>query len=79
MASSALALSFGLGNRELAAEITRDWYDRYRRERAEALAREQQAEAKAEAEIIAEEEEYRRSHPRSHPAIPAKPIPPKDL
>jgi uncharacterized oligopeptide transporter (OPT) family protein len=75
----ALALSFGLGNRELAAEITREWYDRYRRERAEALAREQQAEAAAEAEIIAEEEEYRRSHPRSHPAIPEKPIPPKDL
>ena len=32
----ALALSFGLGNRELAAEITREWYERYRRERAEA-------------------------------------------
>jgi uncharacterized oligopeptide transporter (OPT) family protein len=75
----ALALSFGLGNRELAAEITREWYERYRRERAEALAREQQAEAAAEAEIIAEEEEYRRSHPRSHAAIPEKPIPPKDL
>jgi hypothetical protein len=29
----ALALSFGLGNRELAGEVTREWYDRYRRER----------------------------------------------
>ena len=69
----AIALSFGLGNRELAAEITREWYDRYKRERAEALAREQQLEAEAEAEIIAEEEEYRRSHPHSHPAVPEKP------
>jgi hypothetical protein len=57
----ALSLSFGLGNRELAGEITRDWYERYRRERAEALAREQQEEAQAEAELVAEEEEYRRS------------------
>src|SRR5689334_18262127 len=30
----ALALSFGLGNRELAGEITREWYARYRAERA---------------------------------------------
>src|SRR3954464_10243115 len=75
----AMALSFGLGNRELAGQITREWYEQYRRERAEALAREQQAEAQAEAEIIAEEEEYRRSHPHSHPAIPPKPMPPTDL
>ena len=57
----ALSLSFGLGNRDLAGEITRDWYERYRRERAEATAREQQEEAEAEAELVAEEEEYRRS------------------
>jgi len=57
----ALALSFGLGNRELAGEITRDLYERYRRERAEVIAREQQEEAQAEAELVAEEEEYRRS------------------
>ena len=56
----ALALSFGLGNRELAGEITREWYERYRRERAEAIAREQQEEAKAEAEIDAEEAGRRR-------------------
>ena len=30
----ALALSFGLGNRELAGEITREWYQRYKAERA---------------------------------------------
>ena len=29
----ALALSFGLGNRELAGEITRAWYERYKAER----------------------------------------------
>ena len=29
----ALSLSFGLGNRELAGEITRNWYRRYREER----------------------------------------------
>ena len=57
----ALALSFGLGNRELAGEITRDWYDRYRRERAETIARERQEEEEAEAELVAEEEEYRRA------------------
>ena len=29
----AFALSFGLGNRELAGEITREWYERLRAER----------------------------------------------
>ena len=65
----ALALSFGLGNRELAGEITRDWYERYRRERAESLARERLEEEAAEAEMDAEEEADRRRHtpPRSAP------------
>ena len=36
----ALAMAFGLGNRELAGEVTREWYDRYRRERDAALERE---------------------------------------
>ncbi|HVY63288.1 MAG TPA: hypothetical protein VHH11_00550 [Gammaproteobacteria bacterium] len=35
----AAALSFGLGNRELAAEVTRAWYERYKAER-EAIAKE---------------------------------------
>jgi hypothetical protein len=39
----ALALAFGLGNRELAGEVTREWYERYKRERAETLARERAA------------------------------------
>ena len=39
----AMALAFGLGNRELAGEVTREWYERYKRERAETLARERAA------------------------------------
>jgi hypothetical protein len=35
------ALAFGLGNRDLAGDITRQWYERYRRERDDALAREE--------------------------------------
>src|SRR5579884_4389714 len=63
----ALALSFGLGNRELAGEITREWYERYRRERAEALAREAAAEAQEEAELAAEEQEEAFRHTRRQP------------
>ncbi len=47
----ALALSFGLGNRELAGEITRAWYERYKAER-EAIDREVEAE---EAEVLSEQ------------------------
>jgi hypothetical protein len=47
----ALALSFGLGNRELAGEITREWYDRYKAER-DAIDREVEAE---EAEVLSDE------------------------
>jgi hypothetical protein len=43
----ALALSFGLGNRELAGEVTRAWYGRWRKER-EAIEREVAAEEHAE-------------------------------
>lgn len=35
----ALAIAFGLGNRELAGQVTREWYNRYRAER-EAIERE---------------------------------------
>jgi hypothetical protein len=48
----ALALAFGLGNRELAGEVTRAWYQRVRAER-DAIAREtaeRQAREQAEAE-----------------------------
>jgi hypothetical protein len=47
----ALALAFGLGNRELAAEVTREWYQRYRAER---MAIDAEAAAE-EAEELAEE------------------------
>ena len=43
----ALALSFGLGNRELAGEITRAWYERYKAER-EAIDKEVKEEETAE-------------------------------
>jgi uncharacterized oligopeptide transporter (OPT) family protein len=72
----ALALSFGLGNRELAGEVTREWYERYRRERAEALEREQREELAADAEMNAEEaaEDLR----RARKATPPFPSPPPD-
>ncbi|MEQ1690993.1 MAG: hypothetical protein ABMA00_06900 [Gemmatimonas sp.] len=47
----ALALAFGLGNRDLAAEVTREWYQRYRAER---LAIDAEAAAE-EAEELADE------------------------
>lgn len=47
-----LALAFGLGNRELAGQITRQWYERMRAER-EAIAREM-----AEREIREDVERY---------------------
>ena len=72
----ALALSFGLGNRELAGEITREWYDRYRRERADAVARELQEEAQAEAELNAEEEDFRRTALGKTPAKASPSVPP---
>jgi hypothetical protein len=50
----ALALSFGLGNRDLAGEITRAWYARYQAERA-AIEREA---ARAEAEDEADTGEH---------------------
>src|SRR5205814_10584541 len=50
----AMALAFGLGNRELAGEVTREWYEQYRRERDEALARERELEARDEAEMESE-------------------------
>jgi hypothetical protein len=46
----ALALSFGLGNRELAGEITRAWYERYKAERDAIAAAERDAEMAEEQE-----------------------------
>jgi len=51
----ALALAFGLGNRELAGEVTREWYARYRAER-DAIDREvDHGEAAEDAEAGAEQ------------------------
>jgi len=70
----ALALAFGLGNRELAGEVVREWYDRYRQERDEAIARERAAEAAEDAELEEEEreeaEERARRTPRWTPRQP---------
>lgn len=52
----AFALSFGMGNRDLAGEVTRRWYEQMRAER-EAIAREADA---REAREAAEEEEFAR-------------------
>lgn len=41
----ALALSFGLGNRELAGEVTRRWYEQWRDERAALRAAREAAES----------------------------------
>jgi hypothetical protein len=50
----AMALAFGLGNRELAGEVTRAWYEQYRAERDEALRRERELEAKEDAKMLTE-------------------------
>jgi hypothetical protein len=46
----AFALSFGLGNRELAAEITREWYEKLKKERAAVDAETEEREAREEKE-----------------------------
>ena len=56
----AMALAFGLGNRDLAGEVTREWYEKYRAERDEALRRERELEAREDAEM---ETEYRETTP----------------
>lgn len=58
----ALALSFGLGTRELAAEITREWYQRYKAER-DAIDREV---AEEEAEVLADTSEQVRPSPPTY-------------
>jgi hypothetical protein len=50
----AMALAFGLGNRELAGEVTREWYEAYRRERDDALRRERELEEQEDAEMRSE-------------------------
>ena len=50
----AMALAFGLGNRDLAGQVTREWYEQYRAERDAALRREREIEALEEAEMAGE-------------------------
>lgn len=63
----ALALSFGLGNRELAGEVTRAWYERYRAEKA-AIAREAAAEAAEDDAELAQAPRF--FTPRTARAVP---------
>lgn len=63
----ALALAFGLGNRDLAAEVTREWYQRYRAER---MAIDAEAAAE-EAEELAEEASEEASEAASEAAAAA--------
>jgi small-conductance mechanosensitive channel len=55
----ALALAFGLGNRKLAGEITRQWYERYRAER-DAIERGAAAHERSEAATAAREDAARK-------------------
>ena len=64
----ALALSFGLGNRDLAGEITREWYERYKAER-EAIDREV---AEEEAEVLADTAAHRSAGGAAAPPTPAQ-------
>ena len=50
----AMALAFGLGNRDLAGQVTREWYEQYRAERDEALRREKELEAREDLEMATE-------------------------
>lgn len=72
----ALALSFGLGNRDLAAEITRDWYERYQAERraidAEAAAEEAEELAEENSEAAAEAADEAEEAAREAAAAQAK-------
>ena len=50
----AMALAFGLGNRDLAGEVTREWYEAYRMERDEGLRREREISAQEDDEMAKE-------------------------
>jgi hypothetical protein len=72
----AMALSFGLGNRELAGQVTREWYDRYKAER-DAIARDAAAaEAAEDAEEAALEREAAERDARRRAERAARKTPP---
>ena len=66
----AMALAFGLGNRELAGEVTREWYNHYRKEREE-IERENK-ELDREEGISGDTYEYPR--PKRTPAAPTQSV-----
>ena len=68
----AMALAFGLGNRDLAGEVTREWYERYKRERAETLARERAADLEMDADDENDDDEDER--PRGPSPEPSQPV-----
>lgn len=65
----AMALAFGLGNRELAGEVTREWYTRYREER-EAIEREVAEREMEEDTAMAAEDDT--AEMRTPPTVPLR-------
>jgi hypothetical protein len=53
----ALSLAFGLGNRDLAGEVTRTWWARYQREKAAIDAEVAAEEAEIDQELADDEDE----------------------
>jgi hypothetical protein len=70
----ALSLSFGLGNRELAGEVTRNWYRRYREER-DAIERDNREIDRAEGMSITEDYIRPVYTPQREVPMPPPPIP----
>jgi hypothetical protein len=72
----AMALAFGLGNRDLAGEVTREWYQRYRRERAETLERERAAAAEmdSDADDDSDDDDEQDRKPKGPSPEPPQPV-----
>jgi len=70
----ALSLAFGLGNRELAGEVTREWYQRYQAERRAIDAEAAADEAEELAEETSEDETAEMPMPEPPVAAPARPF-----
>lgn len=61
----ALALAFGLGNRDLAGQVTREWYGRYRAEKDAIEAEHEQLELQDDWEAAGHSGQYTVDDPRS--------------
>lgn len=70
----ALSLSFGLGNRELAGEVTREWYQRYQAERRAIDAEAAADEAEELAEETSEDETAEMPMPELPVAVAKPPV-----